>query len=161
MRKLIWLNCWNSCAEIIQTIADLKFPGENSWSIQFLSRCTSLQIFYCKFFEITHNPYPTLWITVISYLTYKNNNILMQQFSSYILGLLLSLSLKKQKNPPPKKLLYFRKWNFLALRLKDFLYFLKKSFSYIAGNRTFCERTFTTRKKKKSPPRKSFLHFGI
>ena len=85
----------------------------------------------------------------------------MQQFSSYILGLLLSLSLKKQKNPPPKKLLYFRKWNFLALRLRDFLYFLKKSFSYIAGNRTFCERTFTTGKKKKSPPRKSFLHFGI
>ena len=33
--------------------------------------------------------------------------------------------------------LHFAKWNFLAKRLKTFLYFLKKSFSYILGHGTF------------------------
>ena len=33
--------------------------------------------------------------------------------------------------------LYLRKWNFLAPRLRMFLYFLKKSFSYFLGNGTF------------------------
>ena len=33
--------------------------------------------------------------------------------------------------------LHFGKFNFLAPRLKAFLYFLKKSFSYISGNGTF------------------------
>ena len=37
--------------------------------------------------------------------------------------------------------LYFREWNFLSLRLKDFLYFLKKIFSYIFGNNIF-KKTF-------------------
>ena len=36
-----------------------------------------------------------------------------------------------------KFFLYFGKWNFLASTLKIFLYFLKKSFSYILGNETF------------------------
>ena len=50
---------------------------------------------------------------------------------------------KPKKIQPGKISLYFRKWNFLALILKKFLYFLKrqlvlyflkKSFSYISGN---------------------------
>ena len=36
-----------------------------------------------------------------------------------------------------KIFLYFRKWNFLASRLKNFFYFLGKSFSYILGKTTF------------------------
>ena len=31
--------------------------------------------------------------------------------------------------------LYFAKWNFLALIVGNFLYFLKESFSHISGNR--------------------------
>ena len=53
-----------------------------------------------------------------------------------------------------KKNIFFGKWNFLALRLKKFLYFLKKSFSYISG------RNFSSSKNKKQPPWKKFLHFG-
>ena len=55
--------------------------------------------------------------------------------------------LEKIKNLPPKNFLYFRKWNFLALRLK---------ISYVSGNRTFVkkflifqERFFQARKIKK------------
>ena len=35
-----------------------------------------------------------------------------------------------------KFFLHFRKWKFLALRLKTFIYFPKKSFPYIFGNGT-------------------------
>ena len=35
------------------------------------------------------------------------------------------------------KVLHFRKWNFLAIRLKDFLNFIKKVFSYISENGGF------------------------
>ena len=42
--------------------------------------------------------------------------------------------------------LYIGKQNFLALRVKAFLYFPQKRFSYISGNGTF-------------RPRKNFLHF--
>ena len=37
-----------------------------------------------------------------------------------------SLSSKNKKNPPRENFLYFEKWNFLALILRNFLYFLKK-----------------------------------
>ena len=43
---------------------------------------------------------------------------------------------KINKIHPENNSLYFRKWNFLTLRLTNFLYFLKKSFSYISGNET-------------------------
>ena len=44
--------------------------------------------------------------------------------------------------PTPKvfletKFLYFANWNFLIQKLKNFLYFPKKSFSYILGNGPF------------------------
>ena len=42
----------------------------------------------------------------------------------------------------------FQEWNFLAHRLKDFLYFFKKSFSYILGNRTFQEIKLSSEKIK-------------
>ena len=41
-------------------------------------------------------------------------------------GPLLSPNLKEEKKTPPKTFLYFRKWIYLALRLKNFLFFLKK-----------------------------------
>ena len=48
-------------------------------------------------------------------------------------GTLLSQSSKKEKKTtPPKKFLKFRKWNLLTLRLKKFLYFLKKN--VLGGN---------------------------
>ena len=43
--------------------------------------------------------------------------------------------------------LYFGKRNFLALRVKTFLYFPQKRFSYISGNGTF------------KPPQKKFVTF--
>ena len=42
----------------------------------------------------------------------------------------------------------FRKWNFLALILRNFLYFLKRKLSYISGNGTFLyfrKRKFQTK----------------
>ena len=72
----------------------------------------------------------------------------------------LSSSLRKnKKNPPRKKLLHFRKWNFLAPRLKKFLYFWKWNFlasyfSYISG------RQFPRWKNKKNPALKKFLIFS-
>ena len=51
---------------------------------------------------------------------------------------LLSPNLKKfKKNPLGKSFLYFRKWNFLAPRLKHFSYFRKMKppkTSYISGS---------------------------
>ena len=65
-----------------------------------------------------------------------------------------------------KFFLYFGKWNFLALRLKNSLYFLKKNFSGISGNGTFLKKlpifqkgTFRVRKAKKKLG-KNFLYFG-
>ena len=42
---------------------------------------------------------------------------------------------KKEKNLPRENSLYFEKWNFLIFLIWKFLYVLKKSFSYISGNR--------------------------
>ena len=66
IQKLIWLNSWNSCAEMFRKIATLKFLGKHAWCRPFLFRCTAYslerywrqttsQIFSCEFFEITHN----------------------------------------------------------------------------------------------------------
>ena len=52
-------------------------------------------------------------------------------------------------------MLYFRKWNFQALRLKKYLIFSEKSFSYISGNRTFQEMELSSSKIK------LFLYFCI
>ena len=56
----------------------------------------------------------------------------------------LSSSSKKQKNPPRKRFLYFRKWNFLAPTVNNLICFRKRNFlaprlkiSYMFGNRTF------------------------
>ena len=47
--------------------------------------------------------------------------------ASYISEMeLLSPILKNKKTHPGKRSLYFRKWNFLTLRLNNFLYFLKR-----------------------------------
>ena len=46
-----------------------------------------------------------------------------------------SPSSKKEKNLPRENSLYFEKWNFLIFLIWKFLYVLKKSFSYISGNR--------------------------
>ena len=72
---------------------------------------------------------------------------------------LLSPGSKNFKNPPRKSFLYFRKWNFLARRLKKVLYFKKWNsltsyFSYIL------KRNFPNSKKKnKKPTLKGFLIF--
>ena len=57
---------------------------------------------------------------------------------------------KIKKICPKNNCLYFGKWNFLTLRLKNFLYFLKKA-----------PRIFQPKLKKikKNPPRKKFLIF--
>ena len=53
-------------------------------------------------------------------------------------SLLDPISLKIKKSTPKKNSLDFRKWNFLALRLKKTSYiFSKQFFSYIPGNGTF------------------------
>ena len=58
--------------------------------------------------------------------------------------------------------LYFGKWNFLALRLKTFWCFLKKSFSYILGRKhfglIFQEESFWDQKVK-TPLWKNVLYF--
>ena len=63
-----------------------------------------------------------------------------------LLGSFLRLILKKTT---PKNLLYFRKWNFLAPRLKKFLYF-RKYMNFLASYFSYVlRRKFTSSKKYK------------
>ena len=57
---------------------------------------------------------------------------------------------------PPANSLYFQKWNFLALILKNSYIFLKGSFSYISRNGTLYFST-CAQKIKKSTRRKSLM----
>ena len=72
---------------------------------------------------------------------------------------LLSPSSKNKRNYSEKKVLYFRKWNFLTLRLKDVLIFSKESFSYISGNRTM-DFSAQAQKINKICPRKMELFYS-
>ena len=93
-------------------------------------------------------------------------------------GLLFTPSLKNKKKilkkwalkkfltfPQKKFFLHLAKWNFLALILKKFLYFLKNTFSYISGNGTLKKTSyisggkFPRSKNKKNPSWKNLLHF--
>ena len=69
---------------------------------------------------------------------------------------LFSPSSKNKKNPSPKNSLYFRKWNFLALILKNTSIFSKESFSYISEHGTL-HFSAQARKIKKIHPEKAFL----
>ena len=74
---------------------------------------------------------------------------------------------KKKKINPEKNSLYIRKWNFLALIIKKFLYFLKiKLFSYFHKRKLFLyfwkwnPALFSPgSKNKKIHPRENFLYF--
>ena len=73
----------------------------------------------------------------------------------------------KKKSPPEKNSLYFRKWIFLALILKKFLYSLKrKLFLYFLKRKLFLyfqkrnPALFrTSSKNKRNPPRENSLYF--
>ena len=52
----------------------------------------------------------------------------------------------------------FGKSNYLNPRLKEFLYFLKKSLSYVSGNKTSSGGNFSSTRKK-GPTLKKFLIF--
>ena len=87
--------------------------------------------------------------------------------SSILWSHLGRFSAEARKKVHPKNSLYFGKWNFLALRLKKFLYFPEKSVSYISGNGTFLKiisyisgGNFPSSKNLKNPLLKSFLCFG-
>ena len=70
-----------------------------------------------------------------------------------------NLKLFPEKNPFWKicyLFLYFGKWNFLAPRLKIFLYFPKKSFSYMSRNRLY----FTILASKFSLRKISYIFSG-
>ena len=56
------------------------------------------------------------------------NFIKKKWYSMHLPGTLLRPGSKNEKKiHPEKNSLYFRKWNFLALKLKEFLYFLKRN----------------------------------
>ena len=95
-------------------------------------------------------------------------------FKGYLAHVLSTSPRKQNKSTLKKNSLYFGKWNFLALVLKNFLYFLifqetetpqkfflfqetetLKSFFYFRKCNFLCPRP----KKQKNPPRKKFLNF--
>ena len=89
--------------------------------------------------------------------------VLLQQYIMQLTGALLSRNSKNKKNTRrKKKSLYFRKWNFLALRLISYI-FSEESFSYISRNGTlyFSRNPAQTRQINKNPPRENFFHSNI
>ena len=59
-------------------------------------------------------------------------------------------------SPPPRKKLYCRKWNFLALTLKNFLYVVKKAFHFRKWNPALYTPGL---KNKRNPPWENFFYF--
>ena len=64
IRKLVWLNTWNSWTEMFWKIVVLQLFWKQKWWRQILSRC----ILSSEFFEVTHNSYFSLGKNVLSCL---------------------------------------------------------------------------------------------
>ena len=80
-------------------------------------------------------------VLVFSYIsrneTFSKKNLYSEKCnllaSSYLVHF-LSPNSKNKKNPPEKNSLYLGKWNFLALILRNLLYFLKRNLFLYFGN---------------------------
>ena len=64
IRKLVWLNTWNSWTEMFWKIVVLQLFWKQKWWRQILFRC----ILSSEFFEVTHNSYFSLGKNVLSCL---------------------------------------------------------------------------------------------
>ena len=89
---------------------------------------------------------------------YNQGNRKKNVRGKWLPGTALSLTWKKQKNPPQKNFLYLKKWNFIAPRWKHPLYFPKWSFlasyfPYVSG------KNFPSSKSEKRLLWKDFLYF--